>query len=463
MQLIKFFAIFFPLLLFISCSDDQNIKPDETDENPIPLSVRNINKFVWENMDFAYFWNDKMPNLDPDKEEDTYLYFDKLIYDAIDHWSFITDDFEGLQKYFSGVRKSMGHSIRLFRISDDSDDLIGFVEYVYPDSPAERAGLKRGDLFYKIDGQVLTISNYSNLLNSDHYTMTFGTFNSDYSITPISPSVALVAEELNTNPILLHKVIEHAGHKIGYLVYTSFIDDYNSQLESVFAEFKAAGIESLVLDLRYNGGGAVSTAILMSSMIAPSSQINEVFLRTSYNDNLESYFNRENNNDPEYFIDRLQANDNNLNLNKLVALTTYKTASASEMVMYGLSPHMEVYHIGEQTHGKYYGSITLSDPEEKHNWAIQPIVMRAENEDNSINYTEGLNPDEKVIDFLQASTIYQLGDVKEDFLARALRYLTGVTPDGVDLKAASISPLQPINKEQIIEHPLHYDMQFAWR
>ncbi len=455
MKLRKFLFILWAGILFVMAGCE--------DENLAPADVRAINHFIKDNMSSAYLWNLEMPNLNPNKHFDSEKYFNELLFDEIDHWSFITNDYNGLQKYFSGIRKSMGHSFRLFRKETNPDELIGFIEYVYPDSPAERAGLKRGDMFNIINGQELTVTNYIELLDRDQYTVTFGIFNSDDSITPLSPSVELVAEELSTNPILVHKVLEHAGHKIGYLAYTSFIDDYNSQLESVFAEFKAANIESLVLDLRYNGGGAISTAILMSSMIAPSSEINEVFIRTAYNDNLNSYFNRENNNDPEFFIDRLQTNTNNLNLEKIVALTTYKTASASEMVMYGLSPHMEVYHIGEQTHGKYYGSITISDPEEKHNWAIQPIVMRAENEDNSINYTHGLVPNEEVTDFLQANSIYELGDVKEDFLARALRYLTGVTPDGAYLKTARISPLSPINKDLEIEHPLKYDMQLSWK
>jgi hypothetical protein len=126
------------------------------------------------------------------------------------------------------------------------------------------------------------------------------------------------------------------------------------------------------------------------------------------------------------------------------------------MVIYGLSPHMEVYHIGEQTHGKYYGSITISD-EDKHNWAIQPIVMRAENKDNSIDYREGLTPDLERTDFINASEYYPLGDPKEDFLALALEYLTGVAPTGAQLKS-TMKPIIPTNTEQSLGHPLDYNM-----
>jgi len=314
-------------------------------------------------------------------------------------------------------------------------------------------------MFYKINNQQLTIHNYSSLLEEEEYKMTLGTLNADKSITPQTPEINLVAEELSTNPILVHKVIHHGGKKIGYLAYTSFIYDYNPELESVFAEFKAAAIDELVLDLRYNGGGAVSTAILMSSMIAPANKTNEIFIRSAYNSNLEDYFKEKNPGNPDLFNDRLMSHVNNLNLNRLVALTTFKTASASEMVMYGLSPHMDVYHIGEPTHGKYYGSITIDDAE-NHNWAIQPIVMRVENYNNSIDYSHGLIPNELVTDFMDATAFYQLGDIKEDFLARALYHITEELPEGVVLKSASTSPLSPLNKEYKFLHPLNTDMQF---
>jgi len=458
-------------IAFTSCKDDSpTVDKEIPQDDSLSISAETLktNKFVVDAMSSVYYWNKTLPTIDYTKEDDTYKLFDSLLYASfdedlkrnIDQWSFITDDYQGLLDYFSGVRKSMGHSIRLFR--RDEIHLIGFIEYVEPNSPASEAGLERGDMFYKINNQDLTINNYSTLLNQDTYTITFGQLNNDLSISPISPSVSLTSVVLQTNPIHLSKVIEHEGKKIGYLMYKSFIDDYNNELEAIFADFKSQGINDLVLDLRYNGGGAVSTAILLSSMIAPSSAIGDVFINTVYNDVLDEHYRSQYPNEQDLFTSRLQQNSNNLNLDRLVVLTTYKTASASEMVMYGLSPHMTVYHIGEQTHGKYYASATIYDEDEFGNWAMQPIIVREENKDNSIDYRQGLLPDYPRTDFKDASDFYQLGDPREDFLALALEYLTGVKPTGASLKTSS-KPFIPTNTEAKINHPLEFDMHISYK
>lgn len=456
-----------PLILIttlFSCKKDDpiTIKPDVT----IELETQKINKFVLDNMDSIYYWNSKMPVLDYKKEANTFFLFDKLLtasYDVnlnryIDQWSFLTNDYTGLLEYFSGIRKTMGHSIRLFKTTADKNDLIGFVEYVEPNSPADIAGLVRGDIFYKIDDKILNTDNYSDLLARESYKLTLGNLNYDYSITARTPSINLSQVKLKENPIHLSKIIEHNGLKIGYLMYKSFNREYNDQLETVFTEFKNQEIDDLVLDLRYNGGGSSASTILLASMIAPLSHEGQVFVKRVYNETMIKYYLNKYPNDPDLLISRLEQNDNNLNLDRLVVLSTYKTASASEMIIYGLSPHMNVYHIGEQTHGKYYGSITIAD-EDTHNWALQPIVARSENKNNSINYTIGLEPDLKRTDFLDASEYFQLGDPREDFLAQALYYLTGTLPKHSYLKSKP-SPFIPINQEFKLDHPLTYDMQF---
>ena len=442
------FAILLSLFSLNSCKDDKV-------NDLIPEEVLLINKFIHDNMTFAYYWNEEMPNLDPDKQPDSKEYFDALLYKSIDKWSIITDDLDGLLEYFSGIRKSVGYSYRLYKLSDTSNDLVAFIEYVNPNSPAAEKELKRTDMFFEIDDTKLTTGNYQELLAKESFTLTLGNLNDDLTVTPLSPKITLSAEELTVDPVFYHDIIEHAGRKIGYLVYNSFISDYDEKLEEVFSEFKSGGVEDLILDLRYNSGGSVNTAILMASMIAPETKVGSVLLNNTYNTGLTEYLKKQYPNDNSIFVDTLRSNPNNLNLNRYVALTTFKTASASEMVIYTLMPYMEVIQIGEQTHGKYYGSITLYDEDKKHNWAIQPIVMRAENSDNSIDYSKGLIPAVE----LNERYKYQLGDPREKFLAEALFELTGEWPEGAAaLKSEKQSLFCPDFIDESSNQQLKYNM-----
>ncbi|WP_430812661.1 MULTISPECIES: S41 family peptidase [unclassified Carboxylicivirga] len=446
------------LLFSSACDDDTGNSPI----NPVPKEVQNINGFVYQNMRAYYFWEHLIPELDYRREENTFDLFEKCTYRKVDRWSFITDDYQGLKEMLSGVSKSAGYGVRLYyRDHNHSNEVIGFIEYVEPGSPGDIAGLKRGDVIWQIDNTVLDDENYLDLLYRDTYTLTLGTLYADRSISAQLPALNIKTVQLQSNPILEAKVISYEGFKVGYLAYTSFLDEYNKDLEAVFADFKANNVDHLVVDLRYNSGGDVSSAILLSNMIAPANKEGEVLLRTSYNPALSEYLELELGS--EFNLDYLAAHTSNLNLERLYVLTTYKTASASEMLIYGLAPHMEVVQIGEKTHGKYYGSITISDPEEKHNWAMQPIVLRAENKDNSIDYNDGLPADIEKQDFdiaFDEHTIYPLGDPREDFLATALQHIVGAIPQAVSAKDMHAQPNVPLNTEAQLVHPLRYDMQY---
>src|SRR5690606_9751199 len=94
-------------------------------------------------------------------------------------------------------------------------------------------------------------------------------------------------ENLVENPILISKVLEVSGQKVGYLMYNSFVADFDDELNEKFGEFAAAGITDLILDLRYNGGGRVSSAIQIASSIY-GTRTDELFLRARYNDKLQA-------------------------------------------------------------------------------------------------------------------------------------------------------------------------------
>ncbi|MCW3805695.1 S41 family peptidase [Plebeiibacterium marinum] len=445
-RLSYYFFVVLPIVLFFaSCEDDKEEK-----------DFLKINTFINENMEIYYLWNDLMPELDPAHQEDPEDYFYELIYDDVDRWSFITDDAQELSNYFAGIVKEMGYSLQFYyAYENNTTDVVAIIQYVEPDSPADKAGLTRGDIIIKVNGESLTINNYRDLYNEEELVVGKGELVNDV-FEDLTPSVSLLAEELQINPILTTNIFEDNGHKVGYLAYTSFINEFDDDLKAVFANFKSEGISDLILDLRYNGGGSVATAKLLAGMIGPASINGDIFIRISYNDFLNDYFN----NDPEteegWNEDYFELDENNLNLGRLYVLTTSGTASASEMVMYSLMPYMEVIQIGEQTHGKYYASITIDDDnnQKDHNWAIQPIIMRSENKTNNIDYTQGLIPDEKMYD----NYSYALGDENEVLTAAALDMIWGTSKAKESLKGVKALPKRVASELKTERHPMQYEM-----
>lgn len=430
-----------PLLLFFlfSSCKDEDINPSQ--------GILDINNFIWENMNEMYLWDDFIPqNIDITNEFDPKQYFEKLLFKPTDRWSYITDDRQALVNSFKGIDKTFGHNFKLFLLPG-SNDVVGIVKYVVPDSPADKANIGRGDVFYKVNGTTIISSNYRELLfEKDHYNLSFGEFNQEGQISHIEDK-SLSAVVITENPILIHKTIDFEGDKIGYLSYNQFIVDFNVSLVSVFQEFKNDGISNLVLDLRYNPGGSISTAKLLSSMIAPASvvQNNEVFSRLIWNEKVTEFIINEEGEESDNLISKFITPEVNLNLDRIYILITSNSASASELVINSLNPYMEVILIGEDnTTGKYVGSITISDEEGNHDWAMQPIVLKTANANGITDYINGFAPHYLVKDDFDA----ELGTLGEDMLAKSIELITGKT---VTEPARIASSRIPKNMQSIID------------
>ena len=219
------------------------------------------------------------------------LFYNGLL-SSNDRFSWIVDDYVELENSFQGISTSFGYEFRLLRESEGSSNVFGYVKYVVRNGPADLAGIKRGDLFNKVDGIQLTIDNYSALLfNSSSYELTIATIEED-AVLATSNNISLVAVELTEDPIFLHKVINLSGVNIGYLVYNQFINNNEAHraLNQVFLDFKNEGITELVIDLRYNPGGSVTTTRLLASMIYGRASADDRLGSIVYNNKLSEYF-----------------------------------------------------------------------------------------------------------------------------------------------------------------------------
>lgn len=429
-------AIAFCLFL-VSCDDEG--------EN-IPQNLE-VQDFIWKGLNAFYLWQQDIPDLSDERfnsqdELNSYLenfgdpteLFYSLLnnYPITDKYSWIVDDYIALDDLLqSGIVGSNGVEFGLVFETDSQTDIFGYVRYIIPGSDADGKNIYRGDIFHAVNGTQLTINNYRQLLfGTETYTLNLADYNNG-NPTDNGVSVSLTKEEIQENPILVAQTYDIDGKKIGYLMYNSFTRAFDEDLNTVFAGFLAEGVTDLVLDLRYNSGGSVQTSNYLSSMIT-GQFTGEIYAQEFWNDKWQNYF-EENNPDAivNNFTDRIANGSalNSLNLNKLVVLTTGSSASASELVINGLNPYIDVTTIGTTTEGKTVGSVTLYDSENfqrsganpNHTWAMQPLVLEIVNKLGD-NVPDGINPSIELAE--DYGNLGVLGDVTEPLLERAITYIT---------------------------------------
>jgi len=438
----------------------------DKDDQPVPSALA-INDFIWKGMNLYYLWQEDVPDLADNRfanqdELNTFLtnysnpvdLFNHLRIDtATDRFSVIYSDYSVLEGVLSGTTMNNGMDYALRYTDNTNTAVFGWVRYVLPNSDAAAKGVKRGDIFYAIDGVPLTGSNYRTLTASTSYTINLADYNNG-NITPNGQSIALTKTNFSENPILINTVLQQGTHKIGYLMYNGFYASYDSQLNAAFGELASQNITDLVLDLRYNSGGSINSATKLASMIT-GQFTGDLFAKQQWNAKAQAFYESSN---PTALENRFVGGLNSLNLNKVYILTTNGTASASELVINCLKPYINVVQIGDVTLGKNVGSITLYDSptfvsksgiNPSHKYAMQPIVLKIVNKDGFGDYTTGILPTTPLPE--QLGDLGVLGQEDELLLGAAITQITAngktvpqsfgpVVRDIVDAK--SINPLR---------------------
>jgi carboxyl-terminal processing protease len=425
-------------LILTGCKKNKTVEPDpNTPTGKATALTQKINSFIKDVMTDVYLWYDKMPNLDITTETDSKAYFKKLLY-SDDKWSVVTDDITALENSLGGIEKSFGYSLALGRFVDGSGvptgNYFAIVEFVYPNSPASKAGFVRGDLIVKIDGGNITQDKFTDLFSGTSISVTKGILTAGGIAS--GATVSLVAEVLKLDPVLISKIIETNGHKIGYLMYLQYIESYDStSLYTALQYFKDNQITDLVLDLRYNPGGQIGAAQFLCSAIAPLSVVNNKnnLVTFQWNDKYQAYWVSKNIQD-QLYVKFDPAVPVKLGLNKVHILTLNGTASASELTICGLQPYMNVVIVGDSTYGKYTASTVItpadwysvaSDYTDFKNWGMMPIIIRYANSLGVTDFKNGFGPNYMVGDALMPA--FPLGDLTEPLLKKAVENITGIT------------------------------------
>ncbi|RVU02944.1 hypothetical protein EOD41_03130 [Mucilaginibacter limnophilus] len=451
--------LFIPLIIlaaFTACKKDKAPKDDEDKVPTEGTAFQKIQDSVFLYAKESYLWNTALP---------TYASFKPRDFDGKSDLSTLQAEVDALSQFainpdtkkpFEFNESAEGESKYSFIDDGSTSGELGgqagdfgfdvrysidgelYVKSVYLNSPAAAAGLRRGYKITSINDRTSlsqTNANISFLINAlyNNDNIKLGLEKPDGSSFTADFNVG----EYTINPVLAYKIITVGGKKVGYMVFDTFtaIENAKPKIAQAFNAFSAGSVTSLVIDLRYNGGGYTNTAAYLCDLMVPSAKNNALMYSYYFNENIQNakcpIFNR------KVFDNELKPGDlkpenpnaqirfnkeGSLEVSKVVFIVTGSSASASELVINNMKPHLDVQLVGETSYGKpvgFYGT-----PFGKYDLYIPQFETK-----NSVGkggYYAGMTPGSATY-----PGVYQYDDVTRDFgdenewcLKQALNYIT---------------------------------------
>jgi len=396
--------------------------------DPDTPSDQDAKEFIHQAMLYYYYWYSDIPkNANYKTNVSVENFFNSLLVPK-DHWSWMETGEEYVAEETGAVYGTYGAAIgQPLEYYHDYDVKI---RYVIPGGPFDKAGVTRGWTIEYINGK-----SKDELVNSGEFSKVF------YTPPTTTPQTFVFSDTqgkkremkitaaslINMRPGLITRIFDSEdwpglNEKVGYFHYLGFqagrdingkpmIDDIKESMQV----FREAGVKKLILDLRYNGGGDARASDTLINYLAPLSAVGQVYTKRTHNPNLSKY-------DQAYEVTRIHdksgSQDLSLNLERLYVLTGPGTASASEMLINGMKPLMNVEQVGDTTYGKPNGMYVLLYPDDdksrkeydKNNYsnleyAFLPICFYNCNgagqtiPDDGLKPVAGLRPDDLYHDF----------------------------------------------------------------
>ncbi|WP_258241191.1 S41 family peptidase [Pseudidiomarina homiensis] len=368
-RVIRALALVGSLPLIASCGGGSNDSSPDTGG----CSIAEQNSYFLDYMRENYFWYEDIPaGIDPT----SYPSVDALL-DAIrspqDRFSYILTEQEYQERFVNAEYIGFGFSSRV----------VGsrlFLNYVFAESPAANVGMSRGDEIIEIDGVAVATLIANGSLNS-----ALGPAEEGTSVTfswqkpnGEEQTDVITKTAVETNTVLAVDRFAQDGKDVGYYVLNSFIDRTGADLNSAYDTL--VGVDELIIDVRYNGGGLIRYANQAASQAAGDNVIGNPFVSLIYNDK-----NSDRNNTSLFqLVDGVQQ----LDLDRVFVLTTGASCSSSELIINGLKPYVDVVVVGQPTCGKPVGQ----SPQpfcDKRSFVINFETVNADGEGR---YFDGLAP-----------------------------------------------------------------------
>ena len=414
------------MLLVSGCGGSGSVSQAQTAG---ACSVTGQNQQILAVMQSWYYWNQYLPtDVNPAAYSDTTAYLDALLYQPLDRFSYITTQAANQAFYGAGQYVGIGFSQEI--VNGNQLQLTN----VYPNSPAADAGFVRGGYILSINGTPVATLIADNQLDSAYGPADVGVaVTLEYQSPSGATQTVTLTKTVVTQPnVSLLQSFNAGGRNVGYFFFQNFITPSTSELQQAFAQLQADGDNELIIDERYNGGGLLSVAQFLGSLVVGNGDAGQTFATLNYN-SLHT--------DQDQTL-AFQSVNNSLNLNRVVIITTGGTASAAELLINALRPYIDVVTVGSSTFGKPVGENGFDFCSS----VLYPMTFNMLNAASAGNYFSGIAPTCPAVDDLS----HALGDSGEASLAEALYYIANgncgpaaPAAERANARAAALRPLPP--------------------
>lgn len=341
------------------------------------------------------------------------------------------------------------------------------IYFVEGGSPAQKGGVKRGSIVYAINGdEDITVRYNGSSLNQTDVRNFTTKLEAALEANSLDLEVETAEGEekkytlgyqdaYDIDPVILDSVYTYPDKNIGYLAYSSFEEVWPKthqnyeKLEGIFDSFKDAHVKDLILDLRYNTGGYVSTAEYLANKMVKATDHGKLMFKYVVNNYLATSPQHKAGFEDVYF----ENNNNQLALENVYVLATEQTASASELLISSLKPYLNVTIIAEtdRTYGKPVGFFPEEITDDVTLWVTS---FKTINADGYTDYWNGMDVDEDNID----DYIFKdFGDATENMIAKALG-LAGIPAPSMRASSHKSSSAQRGVKVGLINQPRERNM-----
>ncbi|WP_422059717.1 S41 family peptidase [Sphingopyxis sp.] len=373
------------------------------------------------------FPSDVASGVNPASFTDVQTYIDALVAPARAlnkdrFFTYITSIAEENAFFNSGSSAGFG-----VRISYDPVSQSVIIAEAYENAPAFAAGIDRGSRITAIGTSASNMRTVAAIVAAE------GTAGITSALGPSDPGVSRVLRVVDSagsrdvtvtkanydlDPISDRygaKIITDGGRSYGYLNLRTFISSANPQLRAAFLNFRNQGVTNVIVDLRYNGGGLVSTAELFGDLLGRNRTSSELFSQTNFRPSKSAE------NDRHFFTTQPES----IAPTRIAFIGTGSTASASELVINGMLPYLgtNMTLVGSNTYGKPVGQIALDKAECDDR--IRVIAFATGNATGQSDYYSGLAP--KIANSCAAADdlTLPLGDAREASVRSAIDFLAG--------------------------------------